>query len=696
MISPSQEQKAIIDTINLNKHVIVNAVAGSGKTTTLLFLAKENPKKKILQITYNKQLKHEVRKKMEEHNITNVEIQTYHGLAVKFYDETCFTDDQIIKMLQTNCRIRYRPSLDIIVIDETQDMTQNYYELVYKFMQNIGFKGSLLILGDSYQGVYEFKCADARYLLLSHKLWNRTFEQLTLNTSYRLTNNIASFVNKIMIGYDRIQSAKKSEEKVYYYKANLYEIIDTLYAKIMTYINKGYTPEDFFILSPSLKNTHCKKLENILVNANIPVYFSRNDEDGMDAALIANKIVFTTFHQAKGRERKIAIIFGFDESYFDFYATDKSRLHCPPELYVAATRASEVLILLEDFKFGPLSFIKKPPCIVKKYAFVNYIDATTYKKPNTSSKSEKSDTTHKISVKEMTMYLSETTISEIVPLINLLFKSISKPTCDIQIPLTIKTKNNLIEDVSDLNGIALPAMYEARVSNSKSSLHKIIDGLNNDNNLILITKKIEMQKYAENSLERYLLMSNLYIALNENIFSKLNQIDRYDWLNTSIVTQCHSNLENQIGKNASYEHIIIQDNKNYYTYEHELYGSIYISGRIDVVDDTTLWELKCVSALTTEHLLQIIIYAWLWEKCMKKEHGNKKYKILNIRTNEILELKYNDHYVNEIIEFIFINKYDAKFKDDDNIFINNCEKIHSKHLFYSNTINFSAYLFNKK
>jgi superfamily II DNA or RNA helicase len=37
------EQKIIIDTITNNSNVIVNAVAGSGKTTTLLFIAQKNP-----------------------------------------------------------------------------------------------------------------------------------------------------------------------------------------------------------------------------------------------------------------------------------------------------------------------------------------------------------------------------------------------------------------------------------------------------------------------------------------------------------------------------------------------------------------------------------------------------------------------------------------------------------------------------
>ena len=49
-LKPSDEQKIIIDAVSNNKNVIVNAVAGSGKTTTLLFIAQQNKNKKILQI----------------------------------------------------------------------------------------------------------------------------------------------------------------------------------------------------------------------------------------------------------------------------------------------------------------------------------------------------------------------------------------------------------------------------------------------------------------------------------------------------------------------------------------------------------------------------------------------------------------------------------------------------------------------
>jgi AAA domain len=696
MIKPSKEQKNIIESTINKKNIVVNAVAGSGKTTTLLLLGNKMKHKKILQVTYNKQLKNEVRKKVDELNLNNVDIQTYHGLAVKFYSPNAHTDDNMAKILKSDMKIRYRPQYDIIVIDEVQDMTPNYYELIFKFMQDIGYRNNILILGDSYQSVYEFKNADTRFLLFSHQLWEKdSFEQLSLRQSYRMTTQISSFVNKVMLGHDRILSQKKGEHPVYYYRTNIFKNINEtneIFHKIVDLLNSGYKYDDFFILSPSLKGLEspCKKLENILVKNNIPVFFTRNEEDGIDDQVISGKVVFTTFHQSKGRERKIVFIFGFDESYFDLYATEKNKMVCPPELYVAATRASEILVIVENDKYHPLPFLKKPACQIKKYSFVKYIsDSDTKKEKKKKKKKDKTAISHNTTVKNLTMYLSEVTINEIAPMMDILFSIVEGPQNEttINIPSTIKTSNNLTEDVSDLNGIVIPAIYEKKITNERSSLEKIIDQYSetseNNNNDIVTKKLAELNDYDNDSKRRYLLMGNIYIAMTENIYCKLNQIDKYKWLKQNMIDICFKNLENNVANNAKYEQTIYHNSKNYFTFEHDIYGDINISGRVDAYDDKYLWEFKCVSTLTLEHLLQLLIYAWIWENC---ECTNKKYRILNIRTGEVRELNYQSHMVNAIIELIFINKYDQKFKDSDQKFLEKCNKMRDKYEIYDDDV----------
>ncbi len=38
-----------------------------------------------------------------------------------------------------------------------------------------------------------------------------------------------------------------------------------------------------------------------------------------------DKLVFSTFHQVKGLERKVVIVYSFDDSYFDFYQRESNR-----------------------------------------------------------------------------------------------------------------------------------------------------------------------------------------------------------------------------------------------------------------------------------------------------------------------------------------------------------------------------------
>ena len=59
----------------------INAVAGSGKTTTLLEYAKKNSHLKILYLAYNKSLQVSLQKKLKEYNLNHMNVSTIHSLA---------------------------------------------------------------------------------------------------------------------------------------------------------------------------------------------------------------------------------------------------------------------------------------------------------------------------------------------------------------------------------------------------------------------------------------------------------------------------------------------------------------------------------------------------------------------------------------------------------------------------------------
>lgn len=72
------------DIINSTGDIKINAVAGSGKTTTIIEYAKARPKaSKILYLAFNKSVKLEATKKFKDGGLTNVRVETAHSLAYK-------------------------------------------------------------------------------------------------------------------------------------------------------------------------------------------------------------------------------------------------------------------------------------------------------------------------------------------------------------------------------------------------------------------------------------------------------------------------------------------------------------------------------------------------------------------------------------------------------------------------------------
>jgi F-box protein, helicase, 18 len=75
----TQEQ---YDIINSTGNIKINAVAGSGKTTTIIEYAFAQPRSsKILYLAFNKSVKTEASKKFSDKGLTNVRVETAHSLA---------------------------------------------------------------------------------------------------------------------------------------------------------------------------------------------------------------------------------------------------------------------------------------------------------------------------------------------------------------------------------------------------------------------------------------------------------------------------------------------------------------------------------------------------------------------------------------------------------------------------------------
>lgn len=75
------EQQNVIK--NENPIRVVNAVAGAGKSTTLIGVIQERPLLNHLILCFNKSIQMELNKKCS--NINNVSAYTFHGMAFTFF-----------------------------------------------------------------------------------------------------------------------------------------------------------------------------------------------------------------------------------------------------------------------------------------------------------------------------------------------------------------------------------------------------------------------------------------------------------------------------------------------------------------------------------------------------------------------------------------------------------------------------------
>lgn len=83
-MTPTSEQQAIIDAASQPQSLIVNALAGTGKTTTLAMLAKALPPEPALALAFNKKIKEELEKKFP----SNFSVMTMNGLGHRAWAAT--------------------------------------------------------------------------------------------------------------------------------------------------------------------------------------------------------------------------------------------------------------------------------------------------------------------------------------------------------------------------------------------------------------------------------------------------------------------------------------------------------------------------------------------------------------------------------------------------------------------------------
>jgi hypothetical protein len=105
------------------------------------------------------------------------------------------------------------------------------------------------------------------------------------------------------------------------------------------------------------------------------------------------------------------------------------------------------------------------------------------------------------------------------------------------------------------------------------------------------------------------------------------------------------------------------------------FGCVTLRGRLDTLDDEKIMEIKCVDALSVEHKLQLLVYAWMWKNFYETGHGSREFKIVNIRTGEVWKLDGNSPLLDEAMHILLSNKYSQQNIMGDAEFVKKCNSI---------------------
>jgi len=318
---PTENQQQIIDYVAGGKSVIVTAVAGSGKTFTCAKIAEMMPEKRVLCLTYSANLKEEGRQRTE--HLNNMEYTNYHSFILRWGGRPCHDDEMFNKAVRDLQLPRHK--YEVIIVDETQDMKDDYFKLFYKIIE-ANPQAQLVLVGDVLQAIFETirsLPSDSRYLTEMDKILGRNFEKVYMDESFRYSQEVCDFVGR---GRSRVS-----------HKTDIIEIdLGNISAEIERLITKeGFTKKDILVISNAPKNVGYK-LESR--NDKYPLYVSGVYKE--DASKYKrNKVEVISVHKAKGLERPIIF-------YINAHSGGDGDEHSVKILdYVAKTRAINKLYL---------------------------------------------------------------------------------------------------------------------------------------------------------------------------------------------------------------------------------------------------------------------------------------------------------------------------------------------------------------
>jgi hypothetical protein len=716
---PSPEQQAIVELCH-TQNVVVSARPGAGKTATAEAIVAADPNRPIAIITYSKRLQLGTARRLSAY--PGSDVFTFHGLAGQLFPTTVH-NDSILRSLRKQGKVPawFGAPYEIIILDELQDCTDDLFWLICAFISAVthaagGKAPQIVVLGDERQAIYEFRGADARFLSLSSaamtSLSPYQWTHLALSKSFRLSHENCAFVNNVFLGGEGYIIGSHNGPRPLYLYGDAFDA-GSVSRHLIPLIHE-YGPECTAILAPSVRqNPQLSLLTNYLVEKHgIPIAVSIADDIPLDNKVLRGKICVSTYHQFKGNERDLVIVYGVDSGYFKFLGRDLPDDTCPNTTFVALTRARKQLVVVHHERNDAMPFMD----IEQLHETANFVpiqgdeDMPAPAPPGRPLQlglllplnASASDMSRHILVEEIeSICTKHLQINQAqAPLSNSLH---------IDAPYTVVTDpiKKHHEAVSDLNGLAVVAAYEHALLGTLTSLGA--------------TKKLLRQHPFPRNTEAQAVWlcreACKYEAKVSGYKSRQLQMKGhpFDWLGAylnaarerleaqfpnSAMLDFEVKLEeedfsvaNPLGGDSQTTFVrgradIIRYEKSWSTYSSKALASFSLSllstkpeakGKGSIIqmdlDHVSIWEIKFVAKLSLQHAIQACIYAYLWTHKHKRPTP-PRIVLFNVRDGEKWDIVPKDgvESLRMVVEETLVAKYSTNHMLTTDEFLRKCAK----------------------
>lgn len=327
---------AIVDHLERGYNIVVDAVAGSGKTTTVISLVESAHKRgqSSLVLMYNASVAASTRKRCRSGRAV---ISTVHAAFHNLCGCTTVHNDDTLDTVLSSPLI-CSSSFDVLVVDEAQDLDPLLARAIHRLITLCRIR-QLVFLGDSRQCIYGFKGARPCYLTDAPALWESElcWVRLGLTCTYRLTQPMTHFVNTLLD--QNILSCARDDEApaVVWVTANKEkekQLVEIIVDEVRKDWKRGLT---LAVLIPSFDEP-CETSLSV-VNGLAEHWSFRTVGAGAESVGIVS-----TPQRFKGLEADIVVVTGFNRRN----TGEEIPTHLPNVAYVAATRARYKLIVVEN------------------------------------------------------------------------------------------------------------------------------------------------------------------------------------------------------------------------------------------------------------------------------------------------------------------------------------------------------------